>query len=316
MLVSELSKDKRIRVTVFSIHYPFTKRIYHWNGVKVIPLGMANRPWKKWSIYSQLKLAFHKENKFNKFDLIHSFWLNQTTYVAQKLAKHHNLPLIATAMGQDVLEVNKWLKKIKFAQINSIVTLCDFQDVTLKENIECTTEIIHFGITSPKSFIKSNKIVAVGNLIPLKKFNYCIKLLNELVKIDARLKLRIIGDGPERNTLKALIEEYNLYDSVELLGQLSYEDTLKEIGESQLLIHPSDFEGFGMTLIEGLGMKTRVIASPVGMAFKNPNISNLTFELEVDVKKILLMLNDQDVIEKLYSIEDSVERYLRIYADC
>jgi glycosyltransferase involved in cell wall biosynthesis len=76
------------------------------------------------------------------------------------------------------------------------------------------------------------------------------------------LRLKIVGDGPERGRLAAAAAG----DSrIELVGRLSQADTLAVIGSASCLIMPSLwYETFGRVAMEALAVGTPVIASRLG----------------------------------------------------
>ena len=74
--------------------------------------------------------------------------------------------------------------------------------------------------------------------------------------------LQIIGDGPERATVRAATEQ----DSrIRWLGHLPLAEVMHHIGQARCLIMPSiSYETFGRTIVEAYAMGTPVIASRLG----------------------------------------------------
>jgi glycosyltransferase involved in cell wall biosynthesis len=64
------------------------------------------------------------------------------------------------------------------------------------------------------------------------------------------VKLLIVGKGEEKDNLVNLVNQYNLNDTVTFKQDLSDEELIKNIKESELLVLPSTREGFGMVLAE------------------------------------------------------------------
>jgi glycosyltransferase involved in cell wall biosynthesis len=68
----------------------------------------------------------------------------------------------------------------------------------------------------------------------------------------------IVGDGPEKQRLEALVTELGLKNKVYLWGALPRDQTLCKMGESHVLLHPSlhDSGGFVCTEMMGIGRPT------------------------------------------------------------
>jgi glycosyltransferase involved in cell wall biosynthesis len=306
---------RNVKVTVFTIHYPFKKTEYDWYGINVVPLNVANNPIKRKFIFGAFKKVFQTQHNREKFDLIQSFWFNEATFFGLKLSKQFSIPIIATATGQDVLSKNKWLRKLDFMQIQKLIFTSDFQLKNWKSKAEFPAEVIHFGIDRMSFDLKQKTIdiVGVGNLIPLKQFDYLLKIIAVIVLDHPTIKVEIIGVGPEKDKLQKQIIVGGLEKNITLCGGLDYDKTIEKIASSKLLIHPSSYESFGMIFIEALALKTPVLASPVGLAFEENSIEKLTFDPQKDAEKALELLHGPIVEQKFYTIESTIDKYMKIY---
>ena len=60
-------RNQGFLVTVFTLHYPYRKETYSWNGIQVVALNGANSRFKRqFTLYSQLKKALktvHQQHK-------------------------------------------------------------------------------------------------------------------------------------------------------------------------------------------------------------------------------------------------------------
>lgn len=99
-------------------------------------------------------------------------------------------------------------------------------------------------------------LVAVGRLIPLKRFQ---DILEAMKKLDSDIELILLGDGEERESLEALAKEFLLEKRVHFLGQV--QNPFKYIKQSDLFISSSSVEGFPNVLLESMLCKTVVISS-------------------------------------------------------
>jgi len=111
--------------------------------------------------------------------------------------------------------------------------------------------------TSKYKIAKKTKgyFLAVGRLIPYKRFDLIIEAFNEL-----GIELKIAGTGIMNDELRAIANE-----NIEFLGYVSDEDLLKAYSECEALIFPQ-LEDFGITPLEAMASGRPVIAYGKGGA--------------------------------------------------
>lgn len=300
---------KGFKTTVFALHYPYTTEEYFWKGSRVIPLNGANSKIKKKIIlYSKLKRAFKRIHKNEPFDLMHAFWLNEATLYGSSLSSKYNIPIIATAMGQDVLNSNRYKNRVISKKI-PITALSEFHSNFLNQQ---KVDVIPFGVKEEekKDLKKNNDLIFIGSLIELKNPQYFLELCKQLNNLN--LKIKMIGSGPENMKCKAFIEKHQLIN-VELLGECSYKQTQEYLSASKVLIHCSSFESFGMIFIEAMANRAHVLSNPVGFAYNNPNVHTLTFELKKDTEKVKQLLATPAPKTRIHSVATTVDAYLNCY---
>lgn len=96
----------------------------------------------------------------------------------------------------------------------------------------------------------SNYIIAVGRLSTEKDFLSLIKAWSLIYQKCPNWKIKIVGDGPEKNTLEEEIKKLQLSNSIELSG---YSNNIKkEMSNSSIFVMTSYFEGFGLVLLEAM----------------------------------------------------------------
>ena len=111
-------------------------------------------------------------------------------------------------------------------------------------------------------WIKNSPInlVAIGQLIKAKNFLNLIKAIDILVNQNKqKLKLLILGDGEERVVMEESIKSYNLENSIFLPGWV--DDPIPYLRLSDLLILSSDYEGFGLVILEALSVGVNVVST-------------------------------------------------------
>jgi glycosyltransferase involved in cell wall biosynthesis len=102
---------------------------------------------------------------------------------------------------------------------------------------------------------------AVGRLSTEKGFDHLIRAVNTLMKRGVDLGLVIAGDGPEREALKALIDDFGLVDRIRLLG---FQRELRPLYEAMdLFVLSSIREGLPNALLEAMSLEVPVIGTRV-----------------------------------------------------
>jgi len=97
-------------------------------------------------------------------------------------------------------------------------------------------------------------VASVSNLIAWKGIDdniRALRLLKEQHGISA-WRYTVVGDGPERERLQALVASLGLGEQVQFLGRLSYDDTMQEIAKADIFSLPSWGEAFGIVYLEAM----------------------------------------------------------------
>lgn len=92
-------------------------------------------------------------------------------------------------------------------------------------------------------------LVAAGSLVPWKGFSDLILAMSELLRT-RKARLLILGDGPMREELQALIESRGLSHAIKLLGYV--DNPLKYFSRSDIFVLSSHVEGMPNVLVEAM----------------------------------------------------------------
>lgn len=112
--------------------------------------------------------------------------------------------------------------------------------------------------------ITASRFLNIAYLNQKKRHDLLIKAF-EVCSIGRKdFALRIGGDGPLRRSLEELINLLKLSDKVILLGKLSRKEVISAIKNCDIFVLPSDYETFGVVLIEALALGKPVIATRCG----------------------------------------------------
>lgn len=176
---------------------------------------------------------------------------------------------------------------------------------------------------------KKNSILYTGRLLELKHVETVIETARMLKKDKLDFNVSIIGEGPEKEKLEALVNKYNLNDCVELLGVKSHQEVLKTMSEYSIFMFTSDFnEGWGAVVNEAMANGCAVVASSAagsvpflikhnqnGKVYKfgkDKNAYEAVKELILDNKETeRLGKNAMKTIETEYNGEIAAERFVQ-----
>ena len=102
-------------------------------------------------------------------------------------------------------------------------------------------------------------LLAVGNLVPLKRHKLMIEALARLPEFE----LVIVGDGPARGAIERTAREHDVGGRIRLLGRVP-QDRLPDIySAADLLLLVSTHEGWPNVLLESMACGTPVVVSDV-----------------------------------------------------
>lgn len=136
-------------------------------------------------------------------------------------------------------------------------------------------EVIYYGIedplpsgTTPRAAWNGAGALCIGyagRFVPEKGVRILIRAAKELKDRGCKFRLKLIGDGFERETLEALVTELGLKEFVVFTGIKHGPDLEKEVEDVAVMVMPSMCEETaGLTAIEQMMRGRPVVASDIG----------------------------------------------------
>ncbi len=225
-------------------------------------------------INKDIKLIFHEHGKIVKNQKLYNLFIN---FAQDRVNKF----ISVSDHIKKLLIKNAKVKKNKIEVLYNFVDTDKFKKFSLKK----------FSLTK---YNISKKDILIGFAARLNKRKGWKILLNAAKKIacdDKRFKFLIAGDGPDRNKIKNIINNYNLQNNVFLIGMIY--DMPSFYNSIDCFVIPSLWEALGMTQLESLSCGTPVIASNTYGLNEIINTKNgLLFEVN----------NSQDLAKKIINI--------------
>jgi colanic acid/amylovoran biosynthesis glycosyltransferase len=165
-----------------------------------------------------------------------------------------------------ILALGEKVKRAKFvAAISSycqsqLYRWCDRADWPKIQIIHCGLDQPFFAQT-PTPIPQNSRFVCVARLGEQKGHFVLLAAAHQLALEGWQFKLSLVGDGPLRPQIEAMIVQYGLQQHVELTGWLSNAAVRQQILAAQVMVLPSFAEGLPVVIMEALALGRPVIGT-------------------------------------------------------
>lgn len=102
-------------------------------------------------------------------------------------------------------------------------------------------------------------LVSMGRLEWQKGYDWLIQSFNTVRKTHPEATLTLLGEGPERPRLTALIQQFDLQQQVYLPGFCR--NPYPTLAHADLFVSSSRYEGFSNAILEALALQRRIVAT-------------------------------------------------------
>lgn len=208
---------------------------------------------------------------------------------------HPLLPLLCRILGRTVVcsmhgyspieeRLNKshkwpwsWIVDVEFRLLlhtaDQLIVFSDYMKTIVSHHVSVSRiRVIPLGVNfrtyaaEKRTLRKSDdpfRIVCVARLVTVKGLETLVKAVG-LIQPKANLRAYVVGVGPLRSKLQALIDETGLANKVKLCGFLSDKKKRAYLESSDLFVLPSLYEPIPIAILEALAAGLPVVASNVG----------------------------------------------------
>lgn len=187
------------------------------------------------------------------------------------------------------LKKNIYLKRhTKVVAVSKAIAKKEFRHSEIVENPYRQDDFkIIPGISRDKDFIFLGRLVSdKGADLAIRAFKMLLDLGTNVTHLPEKPHFTIIGDGPELQTLKSMVEEMHINSYVSFRGSLQAPQIAEELNRHKYLLIPSLWEEpFGVVALEGLACGCIPISSnggglpeaigPAGYTFESGNVDSL-----------------------------------------
>jgi glycosyltransferase involved in cell wall biosynthesis len=146
-------------------------------------------------------------------------------------------------------------------------------------------------------------VVAVGRLVPVKRFDELIRVFMKVHRQIPSARLVIAGEGYLRPELEALRRELGGDEVIELPGRVSDEDLRDLYRRAWVTTSASLREGWGMSLTEAAACGCPVVATDIAghRDATRHGHSGLLCSLEEMSAQLVQVLSDSELRERLHA---------------
>lgn len=257
----------------------FTSNIF-FHEVEVLKYPLFEYPPYSLSLASKMAEVIEYQN----LDLLHVHYAiphATSAYLAKQIINSNSFKIITTLHGTDITLLGSdpsYLKITKFSieksdGVSAVSNFLKNETINVfdvKNDIEVIPNFVPMNIGEPEQLSELRKrfanedeyiITHISNFRPLKRVTDIIPIIKQVLK-KFKIKILMVGDGPERYTMEHLCRQENICDKIFFLGK---QETIHDIlCISDLFLLPSATESFGLAVLEAMSFGIPCITSNAG----------------------------------------------------
>ena len=218
-----------------------------------------------------------------KFDILHCHGVYPPGYVGISFQKITGVPVIITPHGGDIKKneegyvinpnITARIKKTFSAAqaVTAISSHVKEQVISLNANPERVYRIPNgiwlneFGSVNNKQEISEGPyILYLGRLVQPKRVDMLIEAFSRIVTQYPNIRLKIAGEGKEKNNLIKLAGSSLADKNIDFLGTVRGQEKVHLLSKALFLVLPSQREGLPVVVLEAFASGITVVASCVG----------------------------------------------------
>jgi N-acetyl-alpha-D-glucosaminyl L-malate synthase BshA len=257
----------------------FHERVFY-HEVEMMPYPLFQYP--PYDLALAAKMMETAENAH--LDLFHVHYALPhavSAYLAKLMMGNSNFKIVTTLHGTDITLVGMdktYFPITKFGILKSdgVTTVSRYlQQLTCERVGRADVDVIpnfvdtnYFQIPDNHDCAKHSinpqgepVLLHISNFRPVKRIGDVLKIFEKTLAKE-KVKLVLVGDGPERSSAEQYCRERKLMKNVLFLGK---QDNVPDIMAcSSVLLLPSELESFGLVALEAMSCEVPVIATNVG----------------------------------------------------
>jgi len=287
--ISRRVADRGHNVTILTCRFPGQPAEEVVDGIKIHRIGLSRDPKTGGArkavlpIFSYIIRTARRAMKLAP-DVIHCNTYFPV-YPGEMAARSRGVPLVSTF--HDIYGVRGWIesqRSLVWGLLGHLATIIAARlphDRIISVSPQCKQKLVDLGIREDKITVipngvdlkifdstraekVPNQILYVGRLVDFKHVDWLIQAFALVLKEVPDAKLKVVGGGPERGNLEALVRKLNLQEHITFTGVTpTYEAVTRYYKESEIFVLPSTVEGEAIVLKEAMAARLPLIAMNV-----------------------------------------------------
>jgi glycosyltransferase involved in cell wall biosynthesis len=264
--------------------YVFAPRVRGINNILDVPYEVLrySRPSSKRFGLRQLLIPLLWYHWKYKFDILHCHGVYPPGYIGISFQKITRVPVIITPHGGDIKKNQKGYIANPTITARVRRTFSAAQAVTAISS-HVREQIINLNADSDRVYLIPNGIwlnkfspiacggiyenpyiLYLGRLVPVKGVDIMIRAFSRITSQYPDIRLKIAGDGREKDNLIRLSDSLGVSGNIDFLGIVKGDEKMQLLSRALFLVLSSQREGFPVVILEAFASRIPVIASSVG----------------------------------------------------
>ena len=228
-------------------------------------------------LFARLLPHLRRMHSSDPIDLIHAHAALPCGHAAALLGRELKIPFVVTVHGLDAFSTNqargmpgRWCQRVSRMVYREARQVICISEKVRDQVIQGASGAVHTTVVyngadplrffPPKDPKESHIVLSVGTLIPIKGHDQLLRALSRIRRDDPRVSCQIIGEGPERHRLEALVHALKLTGHVRFLRRQNRSQTAEAMRQCSVFALPSHYEGLGCVYLEAMACERAVIA--------------------------------------------------------
>jgi colanic acid/amylovoran biosynthesis glycosyltransferase len=244
--------------------------------------GLAGNSRLRWAHRSLGVAALARRPDARRPTHLHAHFAAHGAVAAWLLSRRWGVPFSVTVHAYDIFQPNRYLERL-VRDASVVVAISEFDRRHVLDAVPGANPdrivVVHAGVPvadlaalgpaepSRKS-AEPHTVVSVGRLVAKKGMDVLIEAVGRLPR-DMPIRCEIIGEGPQRGELEAMIAARGLRDRVLLGGAMTPDETRRRVAAASLFVLASrrapsgDMDGIPVALMEAMACGTPAISTTV-----------------------------------------------------
>ncbi|WP_422659329.1 glycosyltransferase family 4 protein [Paenibacillus sp. EC2-1] len=288
-------------------------RILWMNGMKFLNNGIFTKVLRKKFLdeydliitteYNQIMTFFLSNLCPEKLVLYHGPYGDNSNKKIQLLYDSFFLPRMRKNIKLNFSKsdlANNYLMKKGFKDVITLGVGLDTEHIDERINLNKEIE-------SKLEKVKDKKVLLyIGVLEERRNISFLLNILKNILTLNNEIRLIIVGTGREDDTKKYwnFIKSNNLEESIIYFDKIEQRDLWRIYESSDVMLFPTNYDIFGMVLLESMHFQVPIISSVNGgsSTLIQHNINGLIidkFDVSLWISEIQRLLNDSGLIAQI-----------------